>query len=692
MPTPRRESAWWPRWVFGGQRNPAACCVQKRVDFPVDWVLDGTPLPPHLAASACSASQAGLPARQQNGLQSPGSKGSRAFREDEAFAEEVAWQIATDRQQQLFEAASLIPVLYDVRAPELDEPQHTATAVHRKTQVARKLATFQKPLGAGAQERLQSYILALQRLSACSDAVAKVFEVFEDYMDVHLLLEHCSGGTIYERILERQYFTEQESAMLIKHMLQALAPFHEAHLYHGNLTPDSFRFLNDSPHSPLKLIEFGIELKVHRWDAMEHVSGGPDPQNPRCPQFFETCKLVFCAPEVAPPHQPKRKAQQGAAAATPAAPTTAPDSQEALAAEDLLDGDLLADVLDEHADWLEEQQQEESSCDYNKKFEAADIWSVGAIAFLLLCGYPPFFAPSRNAILGRIHRGEISFDPPFWSKISEEAKSFVDGCLKQSCWDRMSVQQALEHPWIQRLADTSPSGAMFTSFMLNLRRFYRTSLIEMYVANMLAVRFRREDMHDFLRRCREIDMCSTGFFTASDLKHVLNALGHGMVAEAITARFLRAFRHPGESYIDYIAMLDSIYLRQQRIFEEELWRHFQRVCQSSCRGSGEMDGWLAVAELGMLFSDPVIVGLLMHEIPESAGVEEAAVCQKLQSSIRQYSSERRASRLEIRVLAPMLLRLVREYGAPRDPAAAATRLAGRDQPEFDVLETMTTIL
>merc|ERR1712207_43839 len=102
---------------------------------------------------------------------------------------------------------------------------------------------------------------------------------------------------------------------------------------------------------------------------------------------------------------------------------------------------------------------------------------------------------------------------------------------------------------------------------------------------MLATRFRREDMHDFLRCCREIDINGTGFFTASDLKNVLCALGHNSVSEAITARFLRAFRHPGESYIDYIAMLDSSHLRQQRIFEEALWFHFQRVCQSTGRGA-----------------------------------------------------------------------------------------------------------
>jgi len=338
---------------------------------------------------------------------------------------------------------------------------------------------------------------------------------------------------------------------------------------------------------------------------------------------------------------------------------------EDMQSQDLLDGELLADVIDEHADWLDEQQQD-AACDYSRKFAAADIWSIGAIAYLLLCGYPPFFAPCRNTILARIHRGEVAFDPPFWSKISEDAKSFVTSCLQLNCWDRPSVLQALEHPWIQRLADSSPSGSMFASFMLNLRRFYRTSLIETYTANMLAAKFRREDMHDFLRRCREIDLCAAGFFTASDLKHVLAALGQGAISEAISERFLRTFRHPGESYIDYIALLDSIYLRQQRIFEEELWRNFQRVCQSAGRGASENAGRLSVGELGMLFGDPVIMGLLMREIPESAGVEEAAVCQRLQNGIRQHCGDRGTTQIEFRSLSALLLKLVGSYTMPKD--------------------------
>ncbi|CAJ1361698.1 unnamed protein product [Effrenium voratum] len=542
----------------------------------------------------------------------------------DVFAEEVAFQIASDRRQQA-ESASWLTVFYELRPPASDAGAAGAgagarassvgaaatVAVHRKTGVPRQLCSFRKPYAPAAQERLHSCILALQRLS--ESRVAKVLEVFEDYMNIHTI--------------------------------QALLPLHENQLFHGSLSPESFRFLNGSPHAPLKLVDFGLELKAHRWDAVE---GRGDLQSPRLPHFFETCKLVFAAPEFAPPQRRKKDMGPDLDVLETAWVEVEPGG--------LLDEQLLADVLQEHADWVEQQRPtlESGASSYCTKNQAADVWSIGAMAFLLLCGYPPFFAPARNAILARIHRGEVSFDPPFWSKISEEAKSFVSGCLQHAFWDRFSIQEALDHPWILRLADSSPSGSMFASFMLNLRRFYRTSLIEMYSAQVLAGKFRREDLQEFLCRCREIDMTGSGFFTASDLRHVLTALGFPEIAETISTRFLQTFRHPGESYIDYMALLDSIHLRQQRGFEDELWRHFQRVLRSNGR---DVDAAPAVLleDLGLVFGDPVVVGLLMREIPESPGLEDASVCHRLLVALRTECVSREVGELDFRLLCSLLL-------------------------------------
>ncbi|CAK0819388.1 unnamed protein product [Prorocentrum cordatum] len=126
--------------------------------------------------------------------------------------------------------------------------------------------------------------------------------------------------------------------------------------------------------------------------------------------------------------------------------------------------------------------------------------------------------------------------------------------------------------------------------------------------------------------------CCSGFFTSSDLKHVLTALGHAPVAEAITALFLRAFRHPGESYIDYVALLDSALLRQQWLFED---RSCGAIFSASARVAARTDeagsGFLPLEDLDSFLRDPVVVGLLMQEVPQDQrwrgpgeGMSEAA--------------------------------------------------------------------
>jgi len=63
-----------------------------------------------------------------------------------------------------------------------------------------------------------------------------------------------------------------------------------------------------------------------------------------------------------------------------------------------------------------------------------------------------------------------------------------------------------------------------------------------------------------------------GFFTATEFRHVLKESGHADIAIEIARSVVQAVRFPGESYIDYIAILDSARARRERLFEDELWR------------------------------------------------------------------------------------------------------------------------
>nr|XP_054749893.1 calcium/calmodulin-dependent protein kinase type 1-like [Lytechinus pictus] len=50
-----------------------------------------------------------------------------------------------------------------------------------------------------------------------------------------------------------------------------------------------------------------------------------------------------------------------------------------------------------------------------------DIWSIGVITYILLCGYPPFYDDNDAALFQQIMKGEYEFDSPYWDDISDSA-------------------------------------------------------------------------------------------------------------------------------------------------------------------------------------------------------------------------------------------------------------------------------
>lgn len=62
---------------------------------------------------------------------------------------------------------------------------------------------------------------------------------------------------------------------------------------------------------------------------------------------------------------------------------------------------------------------------------SCDIWSIGVITYILLCGYPPFYGDSDTQIFESVRVGKFDFPSPEWDDISESAKDFVIELLKK---------------------------------------------------------------------------------------------------------------------------------------------------------------------------------------------------------------------------------------------------------------------
>ena len=78
------------------------------------------------------------------------------------------------------------------------------------------------------------------------------------------------------------------------------------------------------------------------------------------------------------------------------------------------------------------------------------LWyrSVGVILYILLCGFPPFFAEGEAELIQRVRDGHFEFTSPYWDDISDAAKDLISRCLALSPNERPSPTEALTHPWV----------------------------------------------------------------------------------------------------------------------------------------------------------------------------------------------------------------------------------------------------
>ncbi|KUF90531.1 Calcium/calmodulin-dependent protein kinase type 1 [Phytophthora nicotianae] len=100
--------------------------------------------------------------------------------------------------------------------------------------------------------------------------------------------------------------------------------------------------------------------------------------------------------------------------------------------------------------------------------KTVDIWSIGVITYILLCGYPPFHDDNHNALFKKIKKGKFQFDSPYWDHVSDDAKDLISQMLVVDPEKRATVDQLLAHRWV---TGTEVATVQLTSALEELRRF-----------------------------------------------------------------------------------------------------------------------------------------------------------------------------------------------------------------------------
>ena len=79
---------------------------------------------------------------------------------------------------------------------------------------------------------------------------------------------------------------------------------------------------------------------------------------------------------------------------------------------------------------------------------ACDMWSIGVILYVLLCGFCPFYDECTPTLFAAITTATYQFPSPYWDAISEDARDLVRNLLVVDPKKRFTPEQALAHPWL----------------------------------------------------------------------------------------------------------------------------------------------------------------------------------------------------------------------------------------------------
>ncbi|KAL4486032.1 hypothetical protein ABPG72_003966 [Tetrahymena utriculariae] len=103
--------------------------------------------------------------------------------------------------------------------------------------------------------------------------IIKLYETFEDARNVYLVMELCDGGELFDRIIAKGHYTEQEARVTFTQIVQAVNHCHSNGICHRDLKPENFLLLNKSDDSPIKVIDFGLSYIFQENDLK--IGGGP---------------------------------------------------------------------------------------------------------------------------------------------------------------------------------------------------------------------------------------------------------------------------------------------------------------------------------------------------------------------------------------------------------------------------------
>jgi calcium-dependent protein kinase len=91
--------------------------------------------------------------------------------------------------------------------------------------------------------------------------IIKFYEVYEDPQYIHLVMELCTGGELFDQLISKGRYTEAEAAKIMHSLLSAVAHLHTLEIAHRDLKPENIMLSTSDEDADIKIIDFGLAKK-----------------------------------------------------------------------------------------------------------------------------------------------------------------------------------------------------------------------------------------------------------------------------------------------------------------------------------------------------------------------------------------------------------------------------------------------
>lgn len=325
--------------------------------------------------------------------------------------------------------------------------------------------------------------------------IIKLHETFEDHRKMYLVMELCSGGELFDRIIDAGHFTEVQAASVMQQIVSASCYMHASHVTHRDLKPENLLLMTretiETNH--LKIIDFGVSCSFEPGQLLTTATGTP----------------YYVSPQV------------------------------------------LAGKYD----------------------HMSDLWSIGVIMYVMLCGYPPFFGETDAQVLAKVRAGSFSFPADDWKDVSEDAKNLIYNLLKMDPRDRYTAEQTLNHEWIKNKAPKAKQGEFANTFVDRLRGFRSYNKLKKAALAIIARQLNENQTKQLSDTFMSLDTNSDGFLSMLELKQGLETVGIKDIPSDFQ-EILKGMDLDGSGAIDYTEFLAAALDKRNHLKEDMCWAAF----------------------------------------------------------------------------------------------------------------------